>query len=82
MAQPTDAELVERVRSGDREAYGSLVSRYQGHVYGLAYSLVDDWAEAQDIAQDAFVRAYLNLDQLQDPRASRPGFGEWCSASQ
>ncbi len=67
MAQPTDAELVERVRGGDREAYGTLVSRYQGHVYGLAYSLVDDWAEAQDIAQDAFVRAYLNLDQLQDP---------------
>jgi RNA polymerase sigma-70 factor (ECF subfamily) len=67
VAQSTDAELVERVRSGDREAYGSLVSRYQGHVYGLAYSLVDDWAEAQDIAQDAFVRAYLNLDQLQDP---------------
>jgi len=67
VAQPTDAELVERVRSGDREAYGILVSRYQGHVYGLAYSLVDDWAEAQDIAQDALIRAYLNLEQLQDP---------------
>ena len=40
---PTDAELVRRTRRGDREAYGELVARYQGHVYGLAYSLVGDW---------------------------------------
>lgn len=51
----------------DAEAYGSLVARYQGHVYGLAYSLVENWTEAQDIAQETFIRAYLNLDQLQHP---------------
>ncbi len=67
MTEVTDAELVTRVRGGDREAYGDLVSRYQGHVYGLAYSLVGNWAEAQDVAQETFVRAYTNLDQLHDP---------------
>jgi RNA polymerase sigma-70 factor (ECF subfamily) len=59
--------LVGLTRGGDRESFGALVARYQGHVYGLAYSMVDDWAEAQDIAQETFIRAYTNLDQLRDP---------------
>ncbi len=63
----TDGELVTQTRAGDADAYGMLVARYQGHVYGLAYSFVENWAEAQDIAQETFIRAYLNLDQLQDP---------------
>jgi RNA polymerase sigma-70 factor (ECF subfamily) len=67
VANPDDAELVRRTRSGDNNAYGELVSRYQGHVYGLAYSLVGNWTEAQDIAQETFIRAYTNLDQLRDP---------------
>jgi RNA polymerase sigma-70 factor (ECF subfamily) len=65
--EPTDAELVERTRAGDREAYGDLVTRYQGHVYGLAYSLAGRWEDAQDIAQETFIRAYCNLDQLREP---------------
>ena len=67
MADATDAQLVSLTRSGDRDAYGALVARYQGHVYGLAYSLVGNWADAQDIAQETFIRAYANLDQLRDP---------------
>lgn len=67
MTQPSDAELVNRTRTGDKAAYGELVARYQGHVYGLAHSFVNDWAEAQDIAQEAFIRAYCNLAQLRDP---------------
>jgi len=63
----TDNELVLRARSGEKEAYGQLVTRYQGHVYGLAYSFVSNWAEAQDITQETFIRAYMNLDQLRDP---------------
>ncbi len=62
-----DARLVQMTVAGDHEAYKQLVARYQGHVYGLAYSLVGDWAEAQDIAQETFIRAYTNLDQLLDP---------------
>ncbi|MBN2208883.1 MAG: sigma-70 family RNA polymerase sigma factor [Candidatus Coatesbacteria bacterium] len=73
MAELQDAELVARTKSGDRDAFKELVSRYQGHVYGLAYSLVGDWTEAQDIAQETFIRAYSNLDQLQEPAS----FAAW-----
>jgi len=76
VANPKDAELVLRTRSGQKDAYGELVSRYQGHVYGLAYSLVNNWAEAQDIAQETFIRAYTNLEQLREP----PRFAAWLFA--
>src|SRR3954468_9311865 len=67
MTDPTDAELIHRIReSGDTSAFGQLVKRYQGHVYGLAYSLLRDWAEAQDLTQETFVRAYVNLGALRE----------------
>jgi RNA polymerase sigma factor (sigma-70 family) len=65
--EASDGELAGLARAGDAEAFGKLVARYQGHVYGLAYSLVDNWAEAQDIAQEAFIRAYVSLYQLREP---------------
>jgi len=65
--QQTDAQLVALTRGGNREAYGTLVARYQGHVYGLAYSLVEDWTDAQDVAQETFIRGYVNLGQLREP---------------
>jgi len=68
MSRETDAELVGMVRErGDTAAYGKLVTRYQGHAYGLAYSIVGDWTEAQDIAQEAFIKAYVNLHTLDKP---------------
>jgi len=68
MSENSDAELVEMVRErGETSAYGELIQRYQGHAYGLAYSIVGDWAEAQDMAQEAFIRAYVNLHTLAKP---------------
>ena len=66
MTLPKDAELVGQTLNGDNEAYKELVARYQGHVYGLAYSLVGNWTDAQDIAQETFIRAYANIDQLKN----------------
>ncbi|MFB3881730.1 MAG: RNA polymerase sigma factor [Armatimonadota bacterium] len=63
----TDRQLVERVREGDREAFGDLVDRYRDMVYGLGYHLTGDFEAARDLAQDAFVQAYLKLAQLRDP---------------
>ena len=63
----TDGQLVECVRSGDREAFGSLVDRYRDMVYGLGYHLTRDFEAARDLAQEAFVQAYLKLGQLRDP---------------
>ncbi|KPK79527.1 MAG: hypothetical protein AMJ81_13085 [Phycisphaerae bacterium SM23_33] len=63
----TDAQLVGRVLSGDTQAFGSLVARYEGLVAAVCRGLIDDDHEALDAAQDAFVRAHLNLGQLRDP---------------
>ncbi len=70
--EPNDAQLVRATRAGQSDAYQELVARYQGHVYGLAYSMVGDWSEAQDIAQETFIRVYANLDQLRDPARFAP----------
>ena len=73
LAEQADAELVERTLAGDEDAYKCLIGRYQGHVYGLSYSLVGNWTDAQDISQETFIRAYMNLDQLRDPER----FASW-----
>ena len=61
-----DAELVDRARRGDSRAFEGLVRRYQASTRALAYALVGDWAEAEDLAQEAFLRAFRNLDVLAD----------------
>ncbi len=57
-----DSKLLERIRSGDRDAFRSLVEKYQKRVYNLAYSLLRSREDAADIAQEAFVKAYRGLD--------------------
>jgi RNA polymerase sigma-70 factor (ECF subfamily) len=71
-SERSDADLVRETRAGSHEAYRALVTRYQGHVYGLAYSLVGNWAEAQDLAQETFIRVHSNLDQLRDTARFAP----------
>ena len=56
-----DRRLVARVLEGDRQAYRELVERHQARVFGLAKSLLRNQADAADIAQEAFLRAYGNL---------------------
>ncbi len=63
----TTRQLVERARQGDRQAFGDLVERYRDMVYGLGYHLTTDFESARDLAQEAFVQAYLKLGQLRGP---------------
>ena len=60
--------LVERAKTGDREAYGELVTRFQSSVYAMALSRVRNPLEAQELAQDVFVHAMRKLPQLRDAR--------------
>jgi RNA polymerase sigma-70 factor, ECF subfamily len=64
MASPTDRELVDRAKSGDSNAFGSLVRRYQRRIFRLAFHLVRTGAEAEDVTQETFVRAYQALDRF------------------
>ena len=60
--QQPDAELIERVQKGDTRCFGELVSRYQDQVFGMAFRLVRGEKDAEDIAQEAFLRAYRGLE--------------------
>ena len=68
----SDQQLVLRARHGDREAFGELVARHQGRVRGWLRHLCRDHAEADDLAQDAFVRAWTRLGHLKDAARFAP----------
>jgi RNA polymerase sigma-70 factor (ECF subfamily) len=53
-----DQALVERVQKGDKQAFDLLVRKYQHKIISLVTRYVSDWSEAQDVAQEAFIRAY------------------------
>ena len=73
MGDDAEVTLIREVLSGRRECYRPLVEKYRRKVYVLAYSLVGDPSEAQDIAQDAFIKAYERLHTLKSPGK----FGSW-----
>ena len=56
-----DQELVRRVQQGDSTAFDVLVRKYQHRIVSLIGRYVSDWSECQDVAQDAFMRAYRAL---------------------
>jgi RNA polymerase sigma-70 factor (ECF subfamily) len=56
-----DRTLVERAARGDREAFGALVQRHQDRVFNLAYQVVRNREDALDVAQEAFVKAFISL---------------------
>ncbi|MDR1074866.1 MAG: RNA polymerase sigma factor RpoE [Xanthomonadaceae bacterium] len=57
-SQELDSELVRRVQQGDSAAFDILVRKYQQRIIGLVGRYIPDWSECQDVAQDAFLRAY------------------------
>ncbi|MCP9449612.1 MAG: sigma-70 family RNA polymerase sigma factor [Nitrospira sp.] len=55
---PTDAELVARSLAQDREAFGQLIDRHAATIVNLAYRMVGNQAEAEDLAQESFIAAF------------------------
>jgi RNA polymerase sigma-70 factor (ECF subfamily) len=68
-----DEALVKDALSGDRTAFNCLIEKYQSRVYGLAYHITGNFADAEDLTQEAFIRAYLDLHQLREPNK----FANW-----
>ncbi len=72
--EPTeDAVLVTRTLAGDGDAFRQLVERYQRGVFGIVLQLVRDRSAAEDLAQEAFLKAYRALDTFELERK----FSSW-----
>lgn len=65
-------ELVARILSGEKELFEEIVKQYQGLLYSIAYSILRDEMEAENVAQEAFIHAYLSLDRYEGR-----GFKTW-----
>ena len=68
-----DVELVQRAQAGDLAAFEQLVARYRDAAYGAAYDISGDFGIAQELAQEALVRAFGHLASLRDGAR----FGAW-----
>lgn len=69
----SDAVAVERTLAGERDAYRVLVERHSHYVYRLAYRMTGNPHDAEEVVQEAFLRAYQKLQQF----AGNANFGTW-----
>lgn len=69
----TDLEVVERVKAGETALYEIIMRRYNQRLYRVARAILRDDGEAEDVMQDAYVRAYQHLDQY----AGAAPFSTW-----
>ena len=74
--ETSEAALIERAKLGDQDAFRQLVERYQGAVHNLAYRMLGSTDEAEDAAQEIFVRIYRQLGRY-DPERK---FSTWTLA--
>ncbi len=71
--RPTDdSELFARAKRGDTAAYEEIVQRYQQVAFRTAYVITGSAAEAEDAAQDGFIKAYRALERYRDGADPRP----------
>jgi len=61
----TDEELLESARTGDGQAFETLMERYKQEAYRIAFDFTRDREEAKDLSQEAFLRVYRNMDRFE-----------------
>jgi RNA polymerase sigma factor (sigma-70 family) len=71
-AELSDADLVTQSLAGNREAFGWIVNRYQSLICALNYSATGSVSQSEDLAQETFIAAWKQLDQLREPAKLRP----------
>jgi len=72
-AKETDSTLINQAKSGDAQAYDKLLNKYRNSVYNLVYRMVRDVEEAEDLTQEAFIKAFNSLAQFNEDYA----FSTW-----
>jgi RNA polymerase sigma-70 factor (ECF subfamily) len=61
MTNDPDLPLIDRILGGERQLYAELVDRYKSYTYTIAFKILQNRAEAEEAAQDAFIKAFHNL---------------------
>mgnify|MGYP006247020745 CR=1 FL=1 len=61
--------IIQRVQTGEPQAYSQIVHRFQDMAVGYSFSILGDFALAEDVSQEAFLHAYSHLGQLRQPEA-------------
>ena len=69
----TDEIIIERVLSGNRNAFAALVDRYKDRVFSLVFGIVQNYAVAEELAQDVFLNAFNGLKKFR----KEAGFSTW-----
>jgi len=72
-ADISDAQLIERTKRGNRQAFDELIRRYHKRALAVAYRLLNNTHDAAEVTQDAFLKAYTSLNTLEDTNR----FGGW-----
>ncbi|MGC3948620.1 MAG: sigma-70 family RNA polymerase sigma factor [Chryseolinea sp.] len=65
MNHDPDVPIIDRILAGEQSVYADLVNRYKSYAFTIAFKIVQNRAEAEEIAQDAFIKAYHNLKSFQ-----------------
>ena len=73
MKTEQDMALVRRVKSGDRDAFGELVQKYKQQIYFVAYRMTNNHTDADDLSQEAFIKAYESIGNFQE----KSSFSTW-----
>ncbi|MFN8411064.1 MAG: sigma-70 family RNA polymerase sigma factor [Anaerolineales bacterium] len=73
MDAPSDRDLVLRAVRGEIDAFGELVTRHQTSVFNVCYRILHEHGEAEDMAQETFIRAHSRLNTFDVERS----FGPW-----
>jgi RNA polymerase sigma-70 factor (ECF subfamily) len=73
MSVPSDRDLIQRARRGETGAFGELVTRHQTGVFNVCYRILRERSEAEDMAQESFIRAHERLGTFDEERP----FGPW-----
>jgi RNA polymerase sigma-70 factor (ECF subfamily) len=73
MQDPTDRSLVLQTRGGEAQAFGELMQRYQASVFNVCLRMMGERREAEDMTQEAFIRAHERLHTFDEDRS----FGPW-----
>ena len=63
------SQVIEQAMTGDKAAFGKLVWRYKDHIVNIAFGIVGNAQDAEDIAQEAFLKAFLSIKRLSSAKA-------------